>query len=284
MNGFTLDELQKYYDKCGISPMDFENFACEHKESCASKKKENFSTAKEPYIGTEYQNNGSVPRLLFLSLDPGESNTDRKKKTIESVREDTLNWEPRKGDLNKHWYRTHQFAWHIFNKLNETCGLKLDIGKTDEEKKFTGNDIHKIKPYFAHTNSAKCCQNNKGNTQAHKLLFQNCRKYILGEIKILSPHILVTQGYYARLVMEEGDKKIISSENISTASETKDDYMIIELNGRNIVWIHHYHPACYGYFKNNYGCYETYAEKVADFIGNNYPEFVKTSMAQRKVC
>ena len=129
-------------------------------------------------------------------------------------------------------------------------------------------EIHKVKPYYAAANSAKCCMNNESRSQADSILFENCREYILGELTILDPDILVTQGQYARMVAEKMQiKKILHKENISEASSKADDYHILQMNnGKTVVWIHHYHPNNYGFFKKNRDKYIAYAKKTAEFL------------------
>jgi hypothetical protein len=194
---------------------------------------------------------------------------------METAREWNLKWLPGKGDKPKHWYRTHQFAWHVFNELSNTFNIALDIGNVDDNYDFKPiTEIHKIKPYYAAANSAKCCMNNERRSQADSILFENCREYIIGELSILDPDILVTQGKYARMVAEEiQTKNILHNENISGASRWEDDFHILQINSDKIIaWIHHYHPNNFGTFKKNRDNYITYAKKASTFIKNYYGE------------
>ena len=68
---------------------------------------------------------------------------------------------------NKHWYLTHELAWVLLRQF--VPGLK----------------ISRVNRYFAHVNSAKCCQNNPQRRQASSTLFDNCRRFIPGELRIL---------------------------------------------------------------------------------------------------
>ena len=161
---------------------------------------------------------------------------------MEAAREWNLKWLPGKGDKPKHWYRTQQFAWHVFNEFNNTFNTALEIGNVDESYDFNPlTEIHKIKPYYAAANSAKCCMNNKSRSQADSILFKNCMEYILGELAILNPDILVTQGRYARMVAEKMKiNKILHTENISGASRKEDDFHVYQMNsGKTIVCITH---------------------------------------------
>src|SRR4030067_1102162 len=108
-----IKELTAYYQQKGISALDFH---CQHLQAC-SKGNERFVEAKEAFVGTEYEK-GTIPRLLFVSLDPGSSYSDPKWRTVEFVR----NLEEHKCDVAKlhksrHWYRTHELAWILLKKL-----------------------------------------------------------------------------------------------------------------------------------------------------------------------
>lgn len=267
-----IEKLRKYYDENGIYPL---NFRCRYLQSCivGAIDKQKFTKGHGTYIGREYEK-GEVPKLLFLSLDSGSAELDPNERTIEVLNK-KLDWLPGKGDKPKHWYRTHQFAWHVFNEIDKVFSFGLDIGKVDGNFDFNPiEEIHKIKSYFAHANSAKCCMNNERRSQAGSILFENCREYILGELAILDPDILVTQGKYARMVAEKiNRKKVLQKENLSGASAKEDDYHVIQLaNGKPLLWIHHYHPNNYGTFWKNRNKYELYAKKAASFIKHYYSE------------
>ena len=268
-----IKELQRFYDENKISPL---NFNCKYYNSCISGavNRKKFTRGHGIWVGKEYEK-GEVPKLLFLSLDSGSAELDPNKRTMEAAREWNLKWLPGKGDKPRHWYRTQQFAWHMFNEFNNTFSTTLDIGNVDENYDFKPLiEIHKIKPYYAAANSAKCCMNNERRSQADSILFKNCSEYILRELAILHPDILVTQGKYARMVAEKMQiKKILHKENISGASRREDDFHIVQINNdKIIVWIHHYHPNNYGTFWKNRNKYELYAQKAASFIKHYYGE------------
>lgn len=274
-------KLKKYYDEKGISPV---NFRCVHLKSCMAKARNRteFTTGHGTYLGNHYEN-GKFPRLLFLSLDSGSAEQDPDKRTFEAIKNFNIKWLPdfSNGDKEKHWYRTHQFAMHIFHELNNIMSLKLKIGNVDRNFDFVPlTEIHKIKPYFAHVNSAKCCMNNEFRKQANPTLFKNCRDYILGELEILKPDILVTQGDPAMAVAERIKiSKRIKSENISNAGRMDDLHEIMLESGKIILWIHHYHPNTKRYVKSgtdvklfpaNFKHYAKYAKKAASFIKQYY--------------
>jgi len=274
-----IKALMSYYDRVGISAL---GFNCKHLKECMSvcQNKKKFTTAREPYIGSYYGKKG-LPKLLFLSLDSGDENKDPKTKTIEAMREGNLRLSPQDMPKQRHWYKTHQFAWVIFDEIKKLSKWTMDIGKTDSRLLFEPEtEIYKIMPFFAHTNSAKCCMNIDHAKQANRILFDNCREYVAGEIRIFDPHILVTQGNYAKMAIENAIKKEVFSlkneRNISMANKKQSDFRIIEVNTkRPALWIHHYHPSNYGVFNNKvYPNYRNYAKAAARFIANNYPELL----------
>jgi len=69
--GKMLEQLKNYYKSNGISAL---NFNCKHQEICRGSCSD-FTTAKEAFVGPEYEK-GSIPRLLFLSLDSGSEGKD----------------------------------------------------------------------------------------------------------------------------------------------------------------------------------------------------------------
>jgi len=267
----------RYYEKCGISAL---GFKCKHFKECRSEceDKSKFTKAREPYIGKYYGKKG-IPKLLFLSLDSGDEKMNPKLKTIQALREGNLNLKPKEIPKGRHWYKTHQFAWVFFDELNRLSKSRWDVGNTNRKLFFEpATEIYKIMPYFAHTNSAKCCMNNAHAKQANKTLFVNCRGYIPEEIKIFNPNILVTQGNFARIVIEGAVKNnefsLVKTRNISKANIHKSDFNIIEIKvNKPALWIHHYHPSNYGtFFKKIYNKYRVYARGAAQFIVKNYPE------------
>jgi hypothetical protein len=276
-----IKALMSYYDRVGISAL---GFNCKHLKECMSvcQNKKKFTTAREPYIGEYYSKRG-LPKLLFLSLDSGDENKDPKTKTIQAMREGNLHLSLQEFRKKKqrHWYKTHQFAWIIFDEVNRLSKSTIDIGKTNSKLFFEPeSEIYKIMPYFAHTNSAKCCMNIDHAKQANRMLFDNCREYIAGEIKILDPHILVTQGNYAKIAIENAIKKKLlvlkEKRNVPITNQKKPDLSIIEVNNkRPALWIHHYHPSNYGVFNTKvYPNYRNYAKAAARFIADNYPELL----------
>ncbi|MGC9964510.1 MAG: uracil-DNA glycosylase family protein [Syntrophobacteraceae bacterium] len=244
--GEMLKSLKEYYQGNRISPLDFR---CPHWEAC-SKGNPKITEAKSAFVGTGYEK-GVLPRLLFLSLDPGESDREPEQRTVEHVRY----LEEHKCDVHKlpqqrHWYRTHELAWILLEK----------VGPIREE------DSHL---YFAHVNSVKCSMNN--HKQAKPQLFKNCREYIGGEVTILEPDILVTQGKWAKEAVENEKvfKILPGSEDNQVCSYIK----WVHIGGKQTLWFHTYHPRNFGMFN-----------KQRRYCFKNWAEYVYTSFSEMNRC
>ncbi|WP_322507498.1 uracil-DNA glycosylase family protein [Anaerolinea sp.] len=230
-----LRELEAYYQKEGIYPLDFH---CPYLSVCR-KDNENFIEAKSAFVGSEYEK-GTLPRLLFLSLDPGSSERDANRRTPEAVRyqeehecnTDTL-------VKSRHWYRTHEMAWRLLKKFKPNL------------------DIQSSHLYFAHINTVKCCVCNKNHASAPVILFKNCQRYIWGEIEILKPDILITQGKRAREALKEVFG-IFESEDYSLCRS-----QWIRLGEKSVLWFPTYHPRNFGVFnRQRKECFAIWAQFI----------------------
>jgi hypothetical protein len=131
-----LPALHDYYDARGIGAL---TFACRHHDRCAAESP-GFTTAKEAYVGPEYEV-GTLPRLLFLSLDSGSADADPATKTLEANREWMRGANVASFPKGRHWFETHELACCLLRQF------KPDL------------TVATIGRHFAHTNSAKCCLN-----------------------------------------------------------------------------------------------------------------------------
>jgi Uracil DNA glycosylase superfamily len=239
-----LKKLEGYYKQNGILATDF---FCKHKSEC-SNGCENFTGPKSAFVSSGYEK-GSLPRLLFLSLDSGSGDKIDENRLPYAVRKQ----EEELRDVfalpkHKHWFRTHELAWYIFKKFNKS--LKIE----------------EAKGYFSHANSAKCCMNNSQRKKADKILFKNCQKYLKKELEILEPKIIVTQGNEAK----DAVLKILESR-----IKIDDFASIININNRETFWLHTYHPNNWGAFNKHRHLnketgiaegWELYAEHIYKFI------------------
>ncbi len=223
-----IEELRNYYSQNGILST---SFTCEHKEQCQDGCT-TFTGPKSAFISSGYEAK-SLPRLLFLSLDSGSGDKNNENRLPLAVRQQAeIDRDFLSLHKHKHWYRTHELAWYIFKRFDP------DI------------KIQEARKYFAHANSAKCCMNNAQRKKANAILFKNCKKYLHGELLILSPEILITQGKEA--------KEAIWTLRGKSIKRIDEFASIIELNGKQIFWLHTYHP-------NNWGAFN----KQRNFDKNN---------------
>ena len=204
------------------------------RDSCSAQWAQ-FSGAKAGCVSTGYECR-ELPRVLFVSLDPGWSHGDARNRLPSSVREDneakcflsdirhyraSAHYSPRYK--TQHWYRTHELAWHILRRFS----VSLDIKDTCK--------------HFAHANSAKCCWNMPHKKQAPAVLFANCAKYLGGELKILQPDIVVTQGAPAARLLEDRTRERLPQGHDGQAS-------LVTLEGRRLFWLRTPHQTRFGEF------------------------------------
>lgn len=233
-----LEDLEKYYR---LREIYSEDFQCKHYKACSRGCEERFTEAKSAFIGTQYEQ-GILPRLLFLSSDSGESDKNPKNRTPYYVRLQTEQVNGQGIGRYLHWRETHQLAVKLLSQFGSWITMQ------------------NVTPYFCHVNSAKCCMNNPGNKQASRILFQNCREYLLNELVILKPDIIVSQG------RESADSlhKILVTDATDLQLDTIRKVMI---SGRSVLWISTYHPhACKRYWNQKQHKWNDFALAVANFI------------------
>ena len=251
MTETMFQRLYRYYKDNGILST---SFTCHHKEQCKGGSKE-FTGPKSALVSTGYENKScNLPRLLFLSLDSGDGDKNDGNRLPEALRQqEEIDRDVLALPKHKHWYRTHELAWYIFKRF-DSC-IRLEDAKK----------------HFAHANSAKCCMNKPGRKKANRILFRNCQKYLPGELEILCPDIIVTQGKEA--------KEAVGS--FYEILETIDEYAsTIEMGGREVFWLHTYHPANWGRFnrqrdfdktRNRALGWDKYSRMIYKFV-NTAPE------------
>jgi hypothetical protein len=262
-----LEKVGQYYEENGISAQKFEcpNYR-DCRGGCAA-----FTKSREPFVGSKYDKGGKrkQPRILFVSLDSGAGRRFARERTAENARHWAEHvWEYKGSDRNKHWFQTHRLAWTILRAFDiESEGIRERIDSYFAHSKVASDSaissaVRKhVTPYFAHTNSAKCSQNKNGKAQAHSRLFKNCRDYLAGELAVLAPDIIVTQGAQAKNAVDhalvEGS---IVREVAARATSKSYAYKILEIAGRQVLWFHTYHPKNYGKFHaQQKECWERWA-------------------------
>lgn len=235
-----LKRLETYYRNEGILA---KPFTCRFKDACCGGNSK-FTGPKSAFVSSGYERS-DLPRLLFLSLDSGSGNAPPEKRLPPAIRRGGENMDVSALPKHKHWYRTHELAWCILKQFDSTLTLEG------------------INRYFAHANSAKCCQNKPGRSQADARLFRNCRGYVAGELRVLQPDILVSQGNWAKWAIQSVVKE----------DHTQFDKFasVIQIADRELFWLHTYHPRAYGYFyrqRDNCRGWERYSRLIKDFMNS----------------
>ena len=236
-----IEKLTDYYRAKKIHSTDFR---CPHFERCRKGRNDpspmkltpenadnvcdtygTFTPAKSALVGKHYEHTN--PRLLFVSSDAGSaiysasgstrshSFASRQSRTPESLQ---CHPKFRRGEMNPHWCYTHEMAHVILKK----CGVLPRIVKFEDTL-----------DYFAHANTVKCSVNKRDKGEAPQRLFTKCRGYLRGEIDVLCPDVIITQGSRAK-------KGVESAFHIS--SEWGVCQTINLGKGKQALWLPIHHP------------------------------------------
>ena len=244
-----LRKLESYYRSESIYSLDFN---CPHfydcSQGCAS-----FTEAKSAFVSSGYELH-DYPRILILSADPGSGWSDPNQRTPEYVRyhEEEI-YRLDEGRTNQHWYQTHNLVYQLLKPF------KLDI------------EIGDAKHFFAHVNSAKCSINNPQRSQAGDILFRNCYKYAKGEVQVLEPDVLISQGDKAKKSVAALFKEIPFPDNfLAQEIEIPKEARVIQSKGKMILWLQLYHPNQRQsfYYKKNLPRIPIYQSLIQFFISN----------------
>lgn len=157
-----VNKLREFYKKEKIGR---DNFNCRNSKKCFEGL--NISEGRrgsEAHVGSNY---GEPFKVLIVSLDRGKEaeNIDNRTKEIEGLREEVLN--P-----------------HMKGTLATLKVILSDVKVNEDVELFR---------QFAMINAAKCCIGLNMN-QAPWRFFKNCMDYTRGEIEILEPDVIITQG------------------------------------------------------------------------------------------
>jgi hypothetical protein len=207
------------------------DFHCPHRPECKGDDVPNFVEAQEAFVGTEYERHRKgIPRLLFVSIDPGGSPADPNERTmaaerlrVEEGKDAVKNIPPSK--YNQHWYQTNLLAFELLGNYRPS-EITLD----------------NVSSYFAHTRAAKCCANYEGFGEGPGRLFKNCESYLDGEIKALKPDVVISQGDRGMdAVMSVLGRFKFCDSNFYYKDDAIQDW-------GKVIFFRQYHPAAYGLF------------------------------------
>jgi hypothetical protein len=116
-------------------------------------------------------------------------------------------------------------------------GYMSKPGAAVVEESYSGRVIDNVTPYFAHVNVAKCSMRDPNKRQAPRAVHETCsQSYLIEELKILNPDILVTQGkatneILGRLIL---GKPILEKELPFTRTAS--------FSGKAVLWMPMRHP------------------------------------------
>ena len=208
-------QLSKYYERNGISP---EDFRCPHQawcESCTTSG--NFQTNEGVRVSDFYQDraylNHHIPRIVVISLSAPVPNIER---------------DENKGSLNRHWRETLAMVRSLLNAFLEKD--LLGPARRSEDK-----STKQVEKLFVHLRTAKCSSQ---QGQEDPRLYETCGHYLGGELRILKPNVIITQGAKARDQLEKHllRKKVVKNAGrLHIHSVTLDDE-------RKACWIPTIHP------------------------------------------
>ena len=245
-----LPALKAFYEDHGILPT---AFRCPSRRVCSAGSAD-FVEAKMSYVGPRYGKD-RMPRLAFVSLDPGKGRPDPHDRMAEAVRRRTLADDLASLPTNRHWYRTHEMAHVLLRPFRRS--LVLDDARL----------------YFAHVNTGKCRHTQAHSRQARDTLFGECCRFVPGELRLLRPDVVVTQGKAAKEAVLKGFGGVRHHDKrrVPATRNRYGDYEsgIIESGRWRAFWIQTHHPRHAGGFYPQYeACWPLYAEEAHRFCTN----------------
>lgn len=236
--------LTAYYLEKGIHPL---NFVCPHATTCKKCAYPNEMTeCRMTHVGSLY---GKLyPRIVVVSLDPPSGlPPEAENRTTEAEAKRLESYEP--DPRNVHWIATHI----IVKEILRLWGYPNKPEYATMDQSYSGRKFHNVSKYFAHVNAAKCSMNRKGKKQAPAKVHALCSgSYLKGELAVLQPQILISQGARANKAVGEAYGLYLKPPDHLKA--------IQPLPTGNTIWLAMHHPACGG----------------LRHIRKNWPEYIQT--------
>ena len=264
-----LPQLTTFYKAQGIYSLDFKcpclNEHClRAAKGIGAFRPENFVEAKATFVGSKYEDRSAGCRLLFLSLDPGEADfREPSARTPEAVRHRTEGY---KGPLPAkwaHWYWTHMLALQILKQFNpDLHQVGERLGGCKGVSTVAATLLFEVTPYFAHANAVKCSLGLPGNSQAPDEMYEVCSKYLTGELPLLCPDVIVTQGVKA------AEALLNLASNVHPCSREIERSNVATISGHDVLWIRTSHPRNGNFFKEGGDCWKEFAKAVATFMNS----------------
>lgn len=205
-----VEQLDAYYRERGIHPLDF---GCASRSDCAAGC-DDFTEARASLVGLGY---GKPIGLVVVSLDPGRGWPKSSDRTLEAVRERESPERVAGLPRGRHWRETYEIAAAVLSAFGRSLTPEQAVSR------------------FAHVNAAKCTHNLPGSRQAPSRLFRNCRPHMVGELAVLAPDVVVTQGKAAARAIDP----------LAQIVEEGAGWAIAELEGRPCFWLRLHHPGAW---------------------------------------
>ena len=113
--------------------------------------------------------------------------------------------------------------------------------------------------HFAHVNSVKCSQNKRGKSEADSRLFTRCKGYLEGELAVLKPDVVVTQGAKARDAFRSCHQGTVKQIDVYSC--------VVRLANRDVLWLASVHQgAWHGAYQMQVANWPKWAESVKDHM------------------
>ena len=248
-------ELKQYYESVDIAPVDkmrtynemFRAFGCEKKYDCRAVCQKGSNTTdflfSPPIKGngvhaSQYYQDGEyegikIPRIVILSLSRPQPKPG----------EDLLDPPPPQGfggDRNQHWPRT---------LLTVRSLLYPFIGNTDDSP---------IEKLFVHVRTAKCCSNVGGGSYEDDKVYENCGVFLPGELSILKPDVIVTQGGDAYRAAQKYAFDVVEKVEVSGLDPSIAHIVNLKHDNHSAYWLRMIFPT------NRYGHMNTWDEQAGE--------------------
>lgn len=226
-------QLAEYYYRQHIHP---EKFTCSHQSFCEKFAYEGKITeSKMSLVGSRYGK--QYPRIVVLSLDPplgaeGEF-VEPYQRTTEYITatHETDNFSSNRP--NVHWAMTQIIVKDILRLF--AYPEKADVAVVIES--YANRSIENVTQYFAHVNAAKCSMNKPDKGQADPKVHNRCSQaYLIEELSILKPEILVSQGKSANTLLGKLLGVVDFEDGMPQAYQK-------QFAGLPMIWLPMLHPA-----------------------------------------
>lgn len=198
MSKTIREQLTEYYKRQRIHPQKFD---CQYQHICSSHAHQRIMTeTKMSMVGSKYGT--GYPKIVVVSLDPPKGKEGKfvepHKRTTEYISNTHEAENLTVKRPNPHWAMTHIIVKDVLSYF----GYAAQPGAAVVKDSYSGRPIENVTSYFAHVNVAKCSMNNPGKRQAARIVHDNCSKsYLMKELAILEPDILITQGKATNEIM-----------------------------------------------------------------------------------